>query len=179
MNKKLRRLMQPNLALFFVVMALFCAAAVALQEYILAVAEGCATLLLLGCYQWLSVRRRRALADYVQATSEMLQHTSDGEMPFPVALVKLNDDELVWYNRAFADLTHVRERMSAQSLSEVIPGLSADFLAAGKQEAAAELRFEGRRYRVSGTVMPDGPKVRRHARHALSARSDGSAARAR
>ena len=26
MNKKLRRLMQPNLALFFVVMALFCAA---------------------------------------------------------------------------------------------------------------------------------------------------------
>ena len=61
--------MQPNLALFFVVMALFCAAAVALQEYILAVAEGCATLLLLGCYQWLSVRRRRALADYVQATS--------------------------------------------------------------------------------------------------------------
>ena len=30
MNKKLRRLMQPNLALFFVVMALFCAAAVAL-----------------------------------------------------------------------------------------------------------------------------------------------------
>ena len=155
MNKKLRRLMQPNLALFFVVMALFCAAAVALQEYILAVAEGCATLLLLGCYQWLSVRRRRALADYVQATSEMLQHTSDGEMPFPVALVKLNDNELVWYNRAFAELTHVRERMSAQSLSEVIPGLSADFLAAGKQEAAAELRFEGRRYRVSGTVMPD------------------------
>lgn len=121
MNKKLRRLMQPNLALFFVVMALFCAAAVALQEYILAVAEGCATLLLLGCYQWLSVRRRRALADYVQATSEMLQHTSDGEMPFPVALVKLNDNELVWYNRAFAELTHVRERMSAQSLSEVIP----------------------------------------------------------
>ena len=108
MNKKLRRLMQPNLALFFVVMALFCAAAVALQEYILAVAEGCATLLLLGCYQWLSVRRRRALADYVQATSEMLQHTSDGEMPFPVALVKLNDNELVWYNRAFAELTHVR-----------------------------------------------------------------------
>ena len=147
--------MQPNLALFFVVMALFCAAAVALQEYILAVAEGCATLLLLGCYQWLSVRRRRALAEYVQATSEMLQHTSDGEMPFPVALVKLNDNELVWYNRAFAELTHVRERMSAQSLSEVIPGLSADFLAAGKQEAAAELRFEGRRYRVSGTVMPD------------------------
>ena len=100
MNKKLRRLMQPNLALFFVVMALFCAAAVALQEYILAVAEGCATLLLLGCYQWLSVRRRRALADYVQATSEMLQHTSDGEMPFPVALVKLNDNELVWCARA-------------------------------------------------------------------------------
>lgn len=73
----------------------------------------------------------------------MLQHTSDGEMLFPVALVKLNDNELVWYNRAFADLTHVRERMSAQSLSEVILGLSADFLAAGKQEAAAELRFEG------------------------------------
>lgn len=92
-----------------------------------AVADCCATLLLLGCYQWLSVRRRRRACGLCAATSEMLQHTSDGEMPFPVALVKLNDNELVWYNRAFAELTHVRERMSAQSLSEVIPGLSAIF----------------------------------------------------
>lgn len=85
MNKKLRRLMQPNLALFFVVMALFCAAAVALQEYILAVAEGCATLLLLGCYQWLSVRRRRALADYVQARARCssIRRTARCRSPWP------------------------------------------------------------------------------------------------
>lgn len=147
--------MQPNMALFFVAMALFCVASAVLKQYILAAAEGCVTLLLLGCYQWLSIRRRRALSEYVQAASDMLQHTSNSELPFPAALVKLNDNELVWYNSAFAALTHVRERMSAQSIEEVLPGLSADWLAAGKTEADSELRFEGRRYRVCGAVMPD------------------------
>ena len=39
MNKKLRRLVQPGMVMYFVVMALFCVAALVLRHYVLAAAE--------------------------------------------------------------------------------------------------------------------------------------------
>ena len=101
MNKKVRRLVQPSVVLYFVVMALFCIAAAALRQYALAGVEAGVTLLILGYSYWKSARRRRALTAYIQSTSELMERTS-GEVPFPVALVKLNDNELVWCNKAFS-----------------------------------------------------------------------------
>ena len=45
MNKKLHRLMQPNMLLYFAVMVLFSVAAVVLGQYYLAVGEAAVTLL--------------------------------------------------------------------------------------------------------------------------------------
>ena len=45
MNKKLRRLVQPGMVMYFVVMALFCVAALVLRHYVLAAAEAGVTLL--------------------------------------------------------------------------------------------------------------------------------------
>ena len=154
MNKTLRRLTQPSMAAYFVVMALFCIAALVLRQYYLAIGEAVVLLLLLVGYRWANLRRRRALAEYVQTTNEMMRRSSDGEVPFPVALVQLNDDELVWYNKRFAELTQVRETMSAQSIGEVLPGLHMDWLAAGKAECPEELHYRDRRFRVTGSVLP-------------------------
>ena len=76
MNKKVRRLVQPSVVLYFVVMGLFCVAAVALRQYILAAAEAGVTLVLLGVTYLRSSRRKRALAAYVQSTSELMERLS-------------------------------------------------------------------------------------------------------
>lgn len=155
MNKPLRRLTQPSLAAYFVVMALFCIAALLLRQYYLALGETIVLLFLLACYRFAVRRRRHALTEYVQTSNEMLRRSSGGEVPFPVALVQLNDDELVWYNKRFAELTQVRETLSAQTISEVLPGLATDWLTAGKTECPEELRYRDRRFRVTGSLLPN------------------------
>lgn len=155
MNHKLRRLTQPSLALYFAVMGIFCAAAVVLQYYALAIGEIVVTLLLLVGYQWSNARRKRALTDYVQATNEMLNRSAGGEVPFPVALVRLNDNELLWYNQPFAELTQVRETMSARRIEDVFPDFSLEWLTSGKSEAPKELTYRNLRFLVTGTLLPD------------------------
>ena len=112
LHKKVRRLVQPSMALYFTVMALFCLAAALLRQYALAAAEAGVTLLVLGYSYWRSARRRHALTAYIQSTSELMERTS-GEVPFPVALVKLNDNELVWCNKSFSALAELRDSMIA------------------------------------------------------------------
>ena len=154
MNKKVRRLVQPSVVWYFVVMGLFCVAAVALRQYVLAAAEAGVTLVLLGVTYLRSSRRKRALAAYVQSTSELMERTS-GEVPFPVALVKLNDNELVWCNKAFSQLADLRESMIAPRVTEIFPGFSMQWLTGTKSVSGTELRYRDRRYRVSGTVLPE------------------------
>ena len=154
MNKKLRWLVQPGMVMYFVVMALFCVAALVLRHYVLAAAEAGVTLLLLGCSYWLNARRKRALAAYVRSSSELMNRTS-GEVPFPVALVKLNDNELVWCNKAFSTLAELRETMIAPRITEIFPGFSMQWLTGGKPQNGTELRYHDRRYRVSGTILPE------------------------
>lgn len=155
MNKKLRRLMQPSLAFFFVVLFLFCVPLVLLREYVYAAIEFGVALLLFFSYQWSNARRRRALNEYVQTTNEMMQRSSGGEVPFPVALIQLNEDELIWYNKPFAQLTGVHSTLSAQRIADIFPDFSTEWLAAGKAEAPDELQFQNRRFRVSGTLLPE------------------------
>ena len=155
MNKKLRRLMQPSLVLYFVVMGLFCAAALILNYYILAAAEAGVTLLLLLAYYWANLKRKRALTEYLNTTDDIMRRTSGGELPFPVAMLRLADGEILWYNKAFTELTELKETMSAQHLSDVFPDFPLDWLASGKSEAPAELRYRDRRFHVSGTLAPD------------------------
>ena len=155
MNKKLHRLTQPNMLIYFVVMALFCVAALVLEQYYLAIGETAAMILLLLVYQWMSVRRRHALNEYVQQTNEMMNNAADGEVPFPVALIQLSENELVWYNKPFSNLVNLRESIFSKRMDEVFPSFSLDWIAAGKTESPDELHYRGRRFRVTGSLLPN------------------------
>lgn len=156
MNKnKMRRLLQPSMAAYFIVMALFCVAALILKQYYLALGEAVVLLLLLAGYRWANARRHRALNEYVQTTNEMMRRSADSEVPFPVALIQLNEDELLWYNKAFAELTGVRDTtLSVQNIKDILPGFSTEWLTSGKTSCPDELRYQGRRFRVTGAIVP-------------------------
>ena len=155
MNKKLHRLLQPSMLGYFIIMALFSVPLIVLRHYVLAGIECGVTLLTVLYCQWSNVRRRRALTEFVQTNNEVLRRVAGGEVPFPVALIRLNDDELLWYNKAFGEMTDIRNTLSNQQIGDVLPGFSTDWLATGKTEYTEELRYEGRRYRVTGTILPD------------------------
>lgn len=153
MNKKLRRVLQPRMTAFFVILVLFSALAAVFGQYYLALGEALVTLALFLVCRWTSRQRRLALGEYVRGANEMLHRTHGGEVPFPIALVNLTEDEILWYNRSFRELTGVRDGLNSLRVGDVFPELSLQWLLAGKGEASDFLRFQERRFLVQGSLL--------------------------
>ncbi len=158
MNKKLRRVLQPRMTAFFVILVLFSALAAVFEQYYLALGEALVTLVLFLVCRWASRQRRHALGEYVRSANEMLHRTHGGEVPFPIALVNLTEDEILWYNRSFRELTGAHEGLNSLRVGDVFPELSLQWLLAGKGEASDFLRFQERRFLVQGSLLgePEG-----------------------
>ncbi len=155
MNKKLRRLLQPSMILFFAVLLLFSGAAFALKQYLLGLGELLITLVLFLSFRLKNSNNRRQLTEYVQDHNEMLHHTEGNEVPFPLALVQLSTGRLAWHNQPFRELTEVRDTLDAPMIDELLPGLKLDWLRAGGTVAPSDLRVNGRRFRVNGSLLAE------------------------
>ena len=154
MKKKLSRLLRPGLIACFVVMLGFCAAAVVLKQYYLAVGEAIATAVLFTCYLLDRRRRSREIQTFIQNASAAPDITGKiAENPLPMALIRLGDNGIVWASDRFATVTGYRQQIPEQNIADVLPGISMDWLAAGKTEYPYDVTIGTRRYRVYGSSI--------------------------
>ena len=152
MNKKLGRLFWPGLWVYFTVMAGFAIAAALMEQYILAGVEGALTILVLGYYLFCRTKRRRTIGHYVRTTFNSYEAVGGADTPFPMALIRLGDGCIIWTNDRFSSITGYQESYLEQPLSRVLPQLSIDWLADGKNEYPYDMAIGSRRYRVYGTT---------------------------
>ena len=103
----------------------------------------------------------RRIRQYLQRATDTLESTGQGASPFPAVLVQLGDESVVWCNGKFTELTGVTVTSVNHQLQDVLPGVSVDWLAAGKTECPQELTLNGRRYRLFGTAVKEknGPAL--------------------
>ena len=153
MNKKLGRLLRPGRTVYFILMALFCAAAMAAGAYWLAALETAVTLAAFGLYVVNTKRRDCQILQYIQSASNTLEALGQGDCPFPATLVRLGDGAIVWSNSRFSDITGIGDSMMEQQLEDVLPGFTTDWLAERKTEYPYDVTLDGRRYRVYGTTI--------------------------
>ncbi len=156
MNKKLGRLMDPTMGLYFVVLLVFAAASFLLSRPMLAAAEVGAAALLFLFYRLRKNHRSKELAAYIQSATDTLETASKGEIPLPMALIRLVDGEIVWSNQRFGQATGMKQRLFEQKITTVLPTFTTDWLAAGKSECPYDLSVKDRRYRVYGTTFHAG-----------------------
>ena len=158
MNRKLGRLLEPGLDLFFIMMLVFSAASLAAGEVGLAVTELMATGALYAYYQYSKLKRRRELEAFIQSATNTLETTDSGRTPFPMALVRMGDGNLIWANDGFVDLSGFRDRMHEQKITDLIPEFKMDWLVSGKREYPTDVTVNGRRYRIFGSsIHADDP----------------------
>ena len=151
MDKKLGRLLRPTMALYFAVLIAFTIGAFLTANYLLAGIEAALTAGLLIWYILRCNYRRRELQNYVKAS---INAPDDGtESPFPMVLISLADNAILWMNDSFAEVAGIQSQMSEMSLGDVLPDLSTDWLNAGKQEYPYDITLSGRRFRVYGTAF--------------------------
>lgn len=153
MKRKMGRLLRPGMGMYFFVMAAFCAAALLEEHYWLAAAETSVTLLVFILYIINRNRRDHQIQQYIQAASNTMEATSQGESPLPAVLARLGDGGIIWANHRFSELTGYTDTMMEQSLEEVLPDFTTDWLAAGKTECPQDVTLGSRRYRVYGTTI--------------------------
>ena len=153
MNKKLSRLLWPDMAPYFVILALFIAAAVVLRQYWLAAGEAVASIVAFLVFRFARSRRRSALAEFVRQAGENAD--AGGAIPFASALVQPESGEILWYNEAFAQLAGLTERMRPYQFSDVFPDAGLDWLRDGHAEAPEPLSRGDRRYRAAGGLVTD------------------------
>ena len=154
MKKKLSRLLRPGLITCFVAMLCFCVAAVVTKQYYLAAGEVAATVLLFVCYILERNRRSREIQNFIQSASAAPGIAGKiTESPLPMALVRLGDNGIVWASEQFAAVTGYRQQIPEQSIAAVLPGISMEWLVAGKNEYPYDVTIGARRYRVYGSAV--------------------------
>jgi len=151
-SKKLGRLMNPGMGLYFWVMLGFCLAAALLGQFLLAAVEAVIILLLFLSYLIFRKARHNQLLRYIQSEPSTLESVSHGESPFPTAVIRLGDSGIIWVNDRFVNITGFTDLMSEQYLYDVLPGFKTDWLADRKTEAPYDVTIGDRRYRVYGTT---------------------------
>ncbi len=159
MNKKLGRLLQPGLSVCFTAMLLFCAGAVVMQYYILAAVEVFVTAALFLFYMVSRDRRKKQIHAFIQASFNTLDMNKGVESPLPMALIRLGDGGVVWHSDRFGAVTGCGDKIPEQRVTDLIPGLSLDWLGAGKSEYPFDVTIGSRRYRIYGTtIRADDPR---------------------
>lgn len=155
LNKKLARLLEPSMALYFIVLVALAAVAALLEQYYLAGVEISLTIILFIYFRYTSASRKKAILNYIQNTADTVDTTSNGtlDMPLPMALLNISSGEIVWGNSLFSQITGSHDSLFSQKISDLFPSLSLLWLIDGKPEAPEELLFNGRRYRVMGNLI--------------------------
>ena len=153
MNKPFSRFLVPGAALYFVVLLLFCGAAVYQQQYYLAAAELAVTVLLFIFFQISTSRKKREILKYMHSATTTLDTAFKDEMPLPMAIVSISNNEVFWSNEPFNRLTGLRSSAFSPKLETVLPKFSVRWLAEGKPEYPGDYALGGRRYRVIGNQI--------------------------
>ena len=158
MNKKLGRVFWPGLWVFFTVMGCFALATAIAGNFALAGIEAVLMVLLIVYYILIKNHRRREIHSFVKAALRSDVGLGGADTPFPMALVRLGDESVLWTNDRFNAITDFQDKYLRRPLRDFLPDVSIEWLAAGKNENPYDVTLGGRRYRIYGTtVRADDP----------------------
>lgn len=154
-NKKLSRLLEPNLKFYFAVMLLFTVAAIPVN-WQLALAEGALTVLLYFYFRQSNQKRRQGVLQYIDSVTGSVDTASKSTLinsPLPTLVFRPDTGEIIWSNESFLQLAGVREHLFEMRLSEAVPDFQVQWLLSGKQESPERVELNNHRFRVYGSLV--------------------------
>ena len=154
-NKKLSRLLEPNLKFYFAVMLLFAVAAIPVN-WQLALAEGTLTVLLYFYFRQSNQKRRQGVLQYIDSVTGSVDTASKSTLinsPLPTLVFRPETGEIIWSNESFLQLAGVREHLFEMRLSEAVPDFQVQWLLSGKQESPERVELNNHRFRVYGSLV--------------------------
>ncbi|MEG2377983.1 MAG: DHH family phosphoesterase, partial [Clostridia bacterium] len=164
MNKRFIRMLEPRFRLCFVMLVLFALSSFFVSPW-LAVAELAVVLIVYLQFRRSTLKRSREVAKFVEAMMYNVDVATKDSLinfPLPMAILKLESNEIIWYNDEFTKMTGSHERVFETHLRDVMPKLDLHWLIEGKRECPAMFGFGGKNYRILGNIVrpsDDGSKA--------------------
>ena len=161
-NKRLSRLLEPNLKQYFVCMLLF-AAATATVSIPLGLAELACTGALYTYFTQRDKKRRQNILQYIDNVTGSVDTASKSTLinsPLPIMVFRPDTGEVIWSNEHFLQLAGVREHLFEMRVEDAVPDFPVQWLLEGKSECPERVVMNGRRFRVYGSLArPRGKGV--------------------
>lgn len=154
-NKKLSRLLEPNLKLYFLCMVIFCLVTATVSP-LLALAEGGATVALYIFFTKASQKRRQGVLQYIDHLTGSVDTASKSTLinsPLPIMVFRPDTGEVIWSNENFLQLAGVREHLFEMKVEDAVPQFPVQWLLEGKQECPERVVMNSRRFRVYGSLV--------------------------
>lgn len=154
-NKKLSRLLEPNLKLYFLCMVVF-AIATAWVDVLLGLIQLCAIGGLYVYFTRSGKRRRQGILQYIDNLTGSVDTASKSTLinsPLPIMVFRPDTGEVIWSNENFQQLAGVREHLFEMKVEDAVPDFSVQWLLEGKQECPERVLMNSRRFRVYGSLV--------------------------
>ena len=154
-NKKLSRLLEPNLKLYFLCMVVF-AVATAWVDVLLGLIQLCAIAGLYAYFTRSGKKRRQGILQYIDNLTGSVDTASKSTLinsPLPIMVFRPDTGEVIWSNENFQQLAGVREHLFEMKVEDAVPDFSVQWLLEGKQECPERVPMNSRRFRVYGSLV--------------------------
>lgn len=155
-KKKLSHLLEPSLRLYFVCLVVFAAASAFCRNWYLAAAELGVVVLLYLYFRRSNEKRQREILKYIEnVTCNMDTATKDTMVnaPLPMVIFRPENDEVIWSNDRFLQITGEREHLFDLKITDAVPDFSSRWLMEGKTECPTEVKIGARRFLVFGHLV--------------------------
>ena len=153
MNKRLNRLLHPGMGMYFIMLVMFCLVALLMNHPLQAIAQSAVCVVYIVLHLMDRRRRHLRLQNYVRELVGKDLRLQKGESPFPLLLVRLSDNGVIYANDSFCLATAFHETLQERQIEDIIPGFQTDWLVSGKSEYPYDVTLNARRYRVYGTMV--------------------------
>jgi len=149
-NKKLSRLLEPNMKLYFLCLAAFVVAALFVNP-LLAVAEAVIAVCLYLYLTQGNKKRRQKVLQYIDSVTGSVDTASKSTLinsPLPIMVFRPDTGEVIWSNEDFLQLAGVREHLFEMKVEDAVPEFPVQWLLEGKQECPHRVEMNHRHFRV-------------------------------
>ena len=161
-KKKITKLTEPSMRLYFIVAVLFALATFCtpIPRLALAVVESIIVIGLYFYFRSTARKRRDAIQRYIDdVTDDMTTADKASMLSAPIAMMVFRPDtqEILWSNDSFRELTGMQENIFENRVESSLPTFSFQWLLEGKSEAPEAVVVNGKHFRVYGTLShPSG-----------------------
>ena len=155
MNKKLSRLIEPNIQPIIVCLFLFVVIAIPFQP-MLALVEAVFTVVLYVVLQSSAKKRKKTIMQYIDGLTGGLDSASKNVIlnaPLPILVFRADNQEVVWSSDSFMEIAGDPDGLFFNMrLEELIPNFSCQWVMNGDRECPDRVYLGDRVYRVFGST---------------------------